>query len=69
MILGLMKTKFFRQYALKSTKSLPKEKFDSIVLAVSHNKFINIDLSSLKKETAVIYDVKGVLGEKADKNL
>jgi UDP-N-acetyl-D-galactosamine dehydrogenase len=57
------------EFDLKSTKSIPSEKFNAIVLTVAHDFFINIDLSILKKENALIYDVKGVLGDQADKKL
>ena len=51
------------EYGLKSLKSLPKEKFDAVVLTVSHNKFKELDFLSLKNENAVIYDVKNFLEE------
>tara|TARA_B100001059_G_scaffold42796_1_gene34579 strand:+ start:1195 stop:2478 length:1284 start_codon:yes stop_codon:yes gene_type:complete len=58
------------EYGLKSLKSLPNEKFDAIVLAVSHNAFSEIDFLSLKKKYAVIYDVKNFLNnELVDGNL
>ena len=49
------------EYAIKSTNSVPKEKFDSIVLTVSHNEFKMIDFELLRKESSVVYDVKNVL--------
>lgn len=37
-------------------------KFDAIILAVSHNQFLDLDIVSLKRSTqSVIYDVKGIL--------
>ena len=51
------------EYDLKSIKSLPKEKFDAIVLSVSHTKFNEIDFLSLKKENSIIYDVKNFLNK------
>ena len=57
------------EYNLVSVKKLPKDKFDTIVLTVAHNEFKNIDLSMFKKENAIIYDVKGILDEKADAKL
>lgn len=50
-----------KEYGLKSTTSLPKEKFDSIVLTVSHREFIDLDFSSLRKAKSIIYDVKNIL--------
>ena len=52
------------EYALESLKSLPNEKFDAIVLTVSHNKFKELDFLSLKNKNAIIYDVKNFLSEK-----
>ena len=57
------------EYGLETTKNLPEDKFDSIVLTVAHAEFLNIDLSEFKKPGAVVYDVKGVLGEKCDRKL
>ncbi|APG60431.1 nucleotide sugar dehydrogenase [Christiangramia salexigens] len=57
------------EYGLETTKMLPTDKFDSIVLAVAHSEFLSEDLGELKMENSVIYDVKGVLGLKCDKKL
>ena len=39
-----------------------KEKYDGILLAVSHNKFSAINIESLKKDSkSIIYDLKGFL--------
>jgi UDP-N-acetyl-D-galactosamine dehydrogenase len=35
--------------------------YSTIVLAVSHEEFLNIDLESLKAKTSVLYDIKGFL--------
>ncbi|MEJ5051881.1 nucleotide sugar dehydrogenase [Chryseobacterium culicis] len=58
------------EYGIKSTSSMEdiKEKFDAVVLTVSHDEFLNIDLSSYLKEDGVVYDVKGIL-EKYDNRL
>lgn len=57
------------EYSLETTKILPKQKFDAVVLAVSHNEFLEMNFDDLKAEKAVVYDVKGVLGAKGDKKL
>lgn len=57
------------EYGLSTVKSLPEEKFDSIVLAVAHRQFLEMDLEQIKAEKSVIYDVKGVLGDRSDKKL
>lgn len=57
------------EYRLVTSNTIPNEKFDAIVLGVAHDKFANIDFDSIKKENAVIYDVKGILGVIADGKL
>jgi UDP-N-acetyl-D-galactosamine dehydrogenase len=57
------------EYQLETTNELPSETFDAIVLGVAHTAFTTIDLSKLKKEKGVLFDVKGVLNEKADGRL
>lgn len=49
------------EYGIKSLNTLPDNKFDCIVLGVSHKEFLQIHLDHLKKENAVVYDVKGIL--------
>ena len=50
-----------REYGLKSFNSLPEEKFDTIILAVAHNEFGNLDYSKISNEKSVVYDVKNFL--------
>ena len=57
------------EYQLVTTNELPNDAFDAIVLGVAHKEFNTIDLSQLKKTNGVLYDVKGVLNEKADGRL
>ncbi|MGB7526470.1 nucleotide sugar dehydrogenase [Sphingobacterium cellulitidis] len=57
------------EYGIESTTSLPDKQFDAIVLGVAHKEFLNIDFENLKKDKSIIYDVKGILMEKADNNL
>ncbi len=40
-----------------------KTRYDAIVLGVAHDKFMDLDFDSLKKDACVVYDVKGVLDE------
>jgi UDP-N-acetyl-D-galactosamine dehydrogenase len=47
----------------------PTTKFDAIVLGVAHNEFLKLDIASLKKESAIVYDVKGILGNNVDGKL
>ncbi len=57
------------EYNLETTNEMPGGKFDSIVLTVAHKEFMNIDLDNFKNNGAVVYDVKGVLGDKCDRKL
>lgn len=57
------------EYKLITTNELPSDTFDAIVLGVAHNEFKTVDLSKLKKANGVLFDVKGVLNEKADGRL
>jgi UDP-N-acetyl-D-glucosamine/UDP-N-acetyl-D-galactosamine dehydrogenase len=36
------------------------EKYDGILLAVSHKEYINLDLDNLKNDNAVVFDIKSV---------
>lgn len=44
----------------------PHHQFDAIILTVAHKEFLGLDLCQFLKENGVIYDVKGILGAKAD---
>lgn len=51
------------EYDLTIINELPNNKFDTAILAVSHNEFKSIDMLSLVKDPHVIYDVKGFLNK------
>ncbi len=57
------------EYGLETSKTMPSEKFDALVLAVSHKEFLELDLDKFKNGSTVVYDVKGVLGDRCDKKL
>lgn len=57
------------EYGMRNLVVLGDEKYDAIILAVSHKHFLNMNLKSIAAVGAAIYDVKGVLGDKADKKL
>jgi UDP-N-acetyl-D-galactosamine dehydrogenase len=52
-----------KQYNETSIQSLDNvtQKFDAILLAVAHQEFYDIDISSFKSSNSVIYDIKGIL--------
>ena len=56
------------EYGIELMTQKPEGPYDAVVLCVSHNEFLEIDLSRLRKPKSVLYDVKGVL-ENADKRL
>ena len=52
------------EYDLDCVPQLPESsKYDAIVLGVGHDDFLNIDLNSLKKPAAIVYDVKGIFAD------
>lgn len=54
------------EYSLKTTNKksdIDNKKYDAIVLTVGHEEFLNIDLTALKKDNSVIYDVKAFLNK------
>ncbi|MEE1946842.1 nucleotide sugar dehydrogenase [Pedobacter sp. KR3-3] len=46
---------------INSLDELVEKQFDGIVLAVAHREFLSLDISKMRKEKSVIYDVKGIL--------
>ena len=57
------------EYNLDTTQELPEGPFDAIVLTVAHNEFLDLDLNRFKNGNTPVYDVKGILGTKADAKL
>lgn len=57
------------EYGLVTTRTLPEEKYDAVVLAVAHKEFLMLDFENMKNGNTVVYDVKGVLGDRCDKKL
>ena len=58
-----------QEYGLINNNHLPNATFDAVVLGVAHREFLDLDIDSLKNTNSVVYDVKGVLGDKADGKL
>jgi len=58
-----------QEYNMETVNELPTEKFDAIVHCVAHEAFKDLDLAGLQSNCSVLYDVKGVWGEKADGHL
>jgi UDP-N-acetyl-D-galactosamine dehydrogenase len=48
-------------YQVNVVTEFPKAQYDAIILAVAHQSFSSLNLTSYLKETGVLYDVKSVL--------
>lgn len=48
-----------KEYGISVVNELPDSKFDSVILAVCHDVFQDIQVNSLRKDNSVLYDVKG----------
>ena len=57
------------EYELTITNEIPSATFDAIVLGVAHQEFLDLNIDALRNQKSVLYDVKGVLGDKADGKL
>lgn len=66
---GIKSSQQIEDYFNSPSPSERGEAFDAIVLGVAHDEFRDLDFDSLKKENAIVYDVKGILGEAADLKL
>lgn len=47
------------EYGINLQTDLPNKKYDALVLTVAHKEFTQLDLASIRKDNAVLYDVKG----------
>lgn len=50
----------YHEYKLHLCKE-PRGPYSAIVVAVAHQEFFNLDLSSLRSKESVVYDIKGIL--------
>jgi UDP-N-acetyl-D-galactosamine dehydrogenase len=57
------------EYGMLTTKELPNDKYDAIVLTVAHTEFLQMSLREMLREKGVLYDVKGILKERVDARL
>lgn len=53
------------EYGIDIVNEQPQDTFDSIILAVAHNEFKNIDVNALANNRHVIFDVKGIMHKDA----
>lgn len=59
----------YAKYKFTTTKTMPSDKYDAIVIAVNHKEFVNLDLKPIKKNNSIVYDVKNVLKGHSDGKL
>jgi UDP-N-acetyl-D-galactosamine dehydrogenase len=53
----------FKEYKIKMVKKL--DKYEAIILAVSHDQFLQINYNDLKKsQNSILFDIKGFLDKK-----
>jgi len=57
------------EYGLDMSGTVPAGPFDAAVVGVAHNEFKTLDYGQLLKTDSVLYDIKGILGERADAKL
>lgn len=57
------------EYNLVTTKEMPTEKYDAVVLTVAHKEYSKISCRELLNNNGVLYDVKGFLNETVDGRL
>ena len=58
-----------KEYQLDTMNTVPQNTFDAIVLGVAHTEFLDLDFSVLQNPNSILYDVKGVLGNRVDGRL
>ena len=58
-----------KEYGIITLTNVPTTTFDAVVLGVSHNAFLSLEIATLLKPLSVLYDVKGILGDQADGRL
>lgn len=58
-----------KEYGLLMTNSFPDKKYDAVIIGVSHKEFLTLDYDSIKNDNGVLYDIKGILGNRADGKL
>ena len=50
-----------KEYGVESLKEIPNDKFDALILAVSHKEFRILNFKNLRNNISVVYDVKNLL--------
>ncbi|MBU2975930.1 nucleotide sugar dehydrogenase [Zobellia sp. B3R18] len=58
-----------KEFNLDMVSTLPKEKFDVVVLTVAHKEFLEFNLKNSLNPNGIIYDVKSILKDNVDGRL
>jgi len=58
-----------REHQVETIDKIPDDTYDAIILTVSHNEFLSLDLRAMLNPNGVLYDVKGILKGKVDGRL
>src|SRR5690554_628405 len=49
------------EYGVNILNASPDKTYDAIIVAVAHEEFLTLDISKLKNDQAVVYDIKACL--------
>jgi UDP-N-acetyl-D-galactosamine dehydrogenase len=49
------------EYGVELYNELPEQHYDAIILAVAHNKYLELEIMKYQKENSILYDVKNIL--------
>ncbi len=59
----------YDDYGVTINNKCPKKKYDAVILAVSHDIFLNDDVGSLIKNKSIIFDIKSFLPNKINNKI
>lgn len=54
-------TEVKKEYGIELLPNLTDEKYNSIIIAVAHNEFLNLDFGKMRSENTVIFDIKACI--------
>lgn len=49
------------EFGVNLISSLHEKKYDTIILAVAHKEFLKLDITKIRNNNSIVYDIKGVL--------
>jgi len=55
------KSEVKHEYGIDLKNDFNDKKYEAIILTVAHNEFLQLELSTLKKDQSIVYDVKAIL--------